>query len=119
MCYDITSKSSFDNLNTWIQNLRDTAESTSNILRCVSVVGNKIDLPTVVSNTMHDEFVSSAGLTLSARTSARTGEGIQEAFEKLVVMVHDVEQEKVQGAVGKKDDKVKLGSGGAKQGGCC
>jgi len=122
LCYDVTSHGSFDNLNMWIQNLRDSTESTSQILRCVSVVGNKIDLPPIVSNAEHGEFIAAAGLSrqLSARTSAKNGEGIQEVFEKLVVQVHDVEQEKIVDAGKKTDDKVKLGVGaGGSRGGCC
>ena len=54
-------------------------------------MGNKCDKQAMVSMQEHNEVTSKFGLTLSARTSAKTGEGIQAAFEELVVKVSSTE----------------------------
>ena len=57
------------------------------------------------------------GLKLCERTSAKTGEGVDEAFERLVCLVHDVET-KGKGKDGK-EEGIKLKKDGEMQGGGC
>ncbi|GMH63671.1 hypothetical protein TrRE_jg1001, partial [Triparma retinervis] len=61
LVFDVSEKTSFQNLPTWIKNLRETASSSSNILNCVSVVGNKCDKPAVVSLRMQEEALREMG----------------------------------------------------------
>lgn len=117
LVFDVSEKTSFQNLPTWIKNLRDTAESNSNILNCVSIVGNKCDKPAVVSLADQENVLKDLGLTLGARTSARTGEGITEAFEKLVLKVYDTDKERGGAKRGARGVKLKKGEKGG--GGCC
>ncbi|GMH85703.1 hypothetical protein TL16_g10317 [Triparma laevis f. inornata] len=119
LVYDVSERSSFGNLSSWIKNLRDTAESNSNILNCVSIVGNKCDKPSLVSMLEHSEVTSKFGLTLSARTSAKTGEGIQKAFEELVVKVYESDPARGRKNGGRGISLKKVGSGDNSSGGCC
>ena len=119
LVYDVSEKTSFNNLSSWIKNLRDTAESNSNILNCVSVVGNKVDKHAIVSMEEHNDATAKFGLKLSARTSAKTGEGIHEAFEKLVCHVYENDKEKGAMNGSGKGVNLKKGQGGKGGGGCC
>ncbi|GMI45349.1 hypothetical protein TrCOL_g9834 [Triparma columacea] len=116
LVFDVSETTSFQNLPTWIKNLRETAESSSNILNCVSIVGNKCDKPAVVGVAAQEKVLRDLGLTLGARTSARTGEGIAEAFEKLVMKVYDSDKER---GAKKWGGGVKLRKGDKQGGGCC
>ena len=49
LVFDVNERTSFSNLKSWIKNLRDTADSKSNILNCVSIVGNKVSAYKCVS----------------------------------------------------------------------
>ncbi|GMH92375.1 hypothetical protein TrVE_jg2613 [Triparma verrucosa] len=118
LVYDVSEKTSFNNLSSWIKNLRDTAESNSNILNCVSIVGNKCDKQAMVSMQEHNEVTSKFGLTLSARTSAKTGEGIQAAFEELVVKVYESDKERGRKSGGRGLSLKKVSSSN-NSGGCC
>ena len=119
LVYDVSEKTSFNNLSSWIKNLRDTAESNSNILNCVSVVGNKVDKHAMVSLDEHNEATTKFGLKLNARTSAKTGEGIDEAFEKLVCHVYESDKERgTWNGSGRQGMNLK-GKGGKGRGGCC
>ena len=100
--------------------MRESSESNSSILKCVSVVGNKCDLENGTSVSAEEQTlaIKKFGFTLGARTSAKTGEGIQDAFEKLVIHVYETDKEKGKGA----GSSVKLKKNTASQGGgggCC
>ncbi|GMI51414.1 hypothetical protein ScalyP_jg7494 [Parmales sp. scaly parma] len=99
LVYDVSASSSFKSLKRWVDLLEQSSSSSSgsNLLKCVTVVGNKIDLcekQTTIDASEQDSVVydlfSSAGV--SVRTSAKTGEGIIDAFEKLVVRVYDLDK---------------------------
>ena len=99
--------------------MRDTAESNSNILNCVSVVGNKVDKHAMVSLDEHNEATGKFGLKLNARTSAKTGEGIDEAFEKLVCHVYESDKERGTWSGSGRQGMNLKGKGGKGGGGCC
>lgn len=58
-------------------------------IHCRCQVGNKIDLQQAVSSAEHSNAVSNCGLELQARTSAKTGEGVSEAFTTLIISIFD------------------------------
>ena len=119
--YDVSARSSFDNLASWIKNLRESAESNSSILNCVSVVGNKVDMENALSVSEEEQklAVANFGFTLGARTSAKTGQGIKEAFEKLVIHVYENDKERGGASKGSSVKLKKGGGGGGGSGGCC
>ena len=55
---------------------------------------SQCDKPAEVSEEEQASATSQLGLSLSARTSARTGEGIAEAFETLIIKVYDSDKAK-------------------------
>ncbi|CAK4619259.1 hypothetical protein LEN26_015988 [Aphanomyces euteiches] len=92
--YDVSSRSTFDNAQShWLKELRNSADTNSTLLSCLMLVGNKIDLAedpsiSVVSQEDHDAAISEAGI-MSIRASAKTGQNVVEAFEKLVIEVYN------------------------------
>ena len=102
--YDVSDKKSFENAkNSWLVELQETADDESTLKQCTMMVGNKTDLTPVVNEAEHMASVKSLGLSLSARTSAKTGDGVNQAFEALVISVYDT-------------DKAKAGGGGRRAG---
>jgi hypothetical protein len=89
----------------------------------VSIVGNKVDLANGLSVSAEEQTLAlqNFGFVLGARTSAKTGEGITDAFEALVNHVYETDKEKGKGKGGGSSVKLKktgstAGGGG---GGCC
>ena len=79
--YDITNKKSFENVQRWIEDIRNQSPKTVLLV----LVGNKTDLPDkrVITFDEGNEFAIKNGI-LFAETSAKTGEGVQEVFRKSV-----------------------------------
>jgi len=120
LVYDVTSRPSFENAkNMWLKELRETADSESDLLDCTILVGNKIDLDAQrkVSEAEHSTAAAGIGLSMEACTSARTGTNVDEAFEKLIMKVYDNDQSKKKIA---SRGGLNLAAGGKdQQAGCC
>eukprot|EP00615_Pteridomonas_danica_P001294 CAMPEP_0114344310 /NCGR_PEP_ID=MMETSP0101-20121206/11315_1 /TAXON_ID=38822 ORGANISM="Pteridomonas danica, Strain PT" /NCGR_SAMPLE_ID=MMETSP0101 /ASSEMBLY_ACC=CAM_ASM_000211 /LENGTH=291 /DNA_ID=CAMNT_0001479577 /DNA_START=25 /DNA_END=900 /DNA_ORIENTATION=+ len=143
LVYDVSDKKSFENAkNSWLVELQETADDESTLKQCTMLVGNKTDLTPVVNEAEHMASVKSLGLALSARTSAKTGDGVNSAFEALVISVYDTDKGKSgnnivpaatvrggggngngrQQGNGRNNQPVRLQAGGQQQqqkGGCC
>ncbi|ETV69949.1 hypothetical protein H257_14537 [Aphanomyces astaci] len=89
--YDVTSRTSFDNAQGhWLKELRNSADTNSTLLSCLMLVGNKVDLdPAEVTSDDHESAVLAADGILDIRASAKTGQNVVEAFEKLVIEVYN------------------------------
>jgi small GTP-binding protein len=87
LVYDVTNPESFKNLDKWV------AELEENLGRKVPVllVGNKIDLERKVSR---EEAVGYAmkNKFQFVECSAKTGEGVEDAFRKLAVEIYKIEE---------------------------
>lgn len=79
--YDVTNRESFNHVTNWLNDSHTLAKPETSIL----LLGNKIDLKTLraVPFLEASRFAQENDL-LFFETSAATGEGLQEAFEKLV-----------------------------------
>lgn len=91
LVYDVTNRKSFDNAKEiWFPEFLKSTEDRATMLQCVSVVGNKIDLDNQIQIALseHDRATADMGLTLSARTSARTGQNVEAAFADLLIRVY-------------------------------
>ena len=77
--YDITSRTTFENVQNWIEDIRNQSPKTVLII----LVGNKIDLEDnrAISYDEGSAFAIKNGI-IFAETSAKTGEGIEEVFLK-------------------------------------
>jgi small GTP-binding protein len=82
--YDITTKSSFENVDEWLSTLRAVSPDC-----IVAVIGNKSDLETnrVVSMEDGETLAERCGAELFAETSAFSGEGIDSLFPRLLELV--------------------------------
>ena len=78
--YDITNRSSFDNIREWILKLKECTENIKKI-----VVGNKADLENLrlVPKERLQKFCSHANIK-GIEVSAKNGDNVNEAFELLV-----------------------------------
>jgi small GTP-binding protein len=88
ICYDLTYKKSFENLNTWIQEVERYAHEKA----LKAIVALKSDLKDrQVSEKDGREFAENAGLAF-IETSASTGANVNEAFESAASLILEAVQ---------------------------
>lgn len=80
LVYDVTASESLLNLGEWA---KDVVEVIPN--QKFLVVGNKIDLETVVNLAAAEQFASSLNAS-HIQTSAKTGEGVEDLFKALALI---------------------------------
>lgn len=78
LVYDVSDRTSFEHLNTWIQEIKRYTEHS-----LILVLGNKRDLPHAVQPEEAQEWARYHGLRL-LEVSAKQGENLEEAFTGLV-----------------------------------
>ncbi len=90
MVFDVTSQTSFDNLEDWKNSLLEVRGEVPFIL-----IGNKIDLEAnqVISEKQAKAFANSIDVPLLL-TSAKTGESVEEAFKELIGLIVDEMKER-------------------------
>ncbi|MHA1993624.1 MAG: Rab family GTPase [Candidatus Hodarchaeales archaeon] len=85
--YDVTQPKSLESLDTWVEEVRERAETYNDSIGLpVVLVGNKIDLRDEIPNSLKtiQGFVKAKSLDAGfVETSAKTGEAIEEAFTTL------------------------------------
>ena len=89
--YDITKKSSFDQLNSWLIDI--TNKGNKNMYKIL--IGNKSDLEDDRQVTFEEgqDFANKNGMDFF-ETSAKTGAFVQEAFEKLANQILQISEKK-------------------------
>ena len=94
LVFDISSKLSFDDLQCWISRV---AEAQDPKTFPFIIIANKIDLELegkrVVTKEKAQAFADKYGLPLF-ETSAKSGQGVEEAFQTLIQKVYDRNKEK-------------------------
>ena len=92
LVFDITDQSSFDDLQKWIKRVEEAKDPTSFPF---VIMANKIDLEKKrnVSKEQAKAFADKYNFPIY-ETSAVTGAGVEEAFQKLIQIVYDANQEK-------------------------
>lgn len=98
--YDVTNPTSFEHAQQhWFKELKAHADLSSTLAKCITLVGNKVDLePTAgkcVLREQHDVAVAQLGV-IGQRASAKTGENVRKAFEDLLVAIYDEDKGKFQ-----------------------
>ncbi|OMJ75382.1 hypothetical protein SteCoe_25499 [Stentor coeruleus] len=83
LAYDVNDRTSFNNIPVWLEDIRKYTNSVNILL-----VGNKIDLKKVVSDTEAKDFAQSASIPFIL-TSAKNDENVQEAFFNLIKTILD------------------------------
>jgi GTPase SAR1 family protein len=79
LVYDTSDSTSFSNLKEWLKTIQENADQGVEII----LVANKIDLPRQVSTDEGKSFSSEVKISL-VETSAKTGTGVDKAFETLI-----------------------------------
>lgn len=85
--YSVEDKYTFENLQEWVDNASDVVEMDNFVF---ALVGNKCDLPLEVEHESIKARCESLHTQLSFFTSAKTGDNVLEAFEKILEHVHKV-----------------------------
>lgn len=100
LVYDVTDKGSFSNVNNWMNNIKENADSSSELL----LIANKVDL-------IEERIISKEdGMELAKKfdvnyfeTSAKTGENTDLAFTDLILRILNNEKLNTQINVEKKE----------------
>jgi small GTP-binding protein len=87
LCYDVNNPESFKNLDKWVQELEENLGKKVPVL----LVGNKLDLERKVTKKDAEAYAKNNGF-LFIEISAKTGEGVDEAFRKLSLELYKVEE---------------------------
>merc|ERR1719201_1573966 len=114
--YDVTDVSSYFRAHKWIEEVKNSSLASPPV---IALVGNKIDMvgekEIQVGTDEAKEWAQSHGI-LFVETSAKTGVGVQETFEKLWRnMPHDLETD----VATPKTDISRPAEGSNKKKGCC
>lgn len=111
--FDVTNEESFNRIVSWLRDLR--AHADPNIVICLA--GNKCDKQPRFNLSACEELAASLDATF-VKTSALTGEGVDEIFETLSKKIADVYKAKVK-AETKDADTLKLSASQAKSESTC
>ena len=87
LCYDINNPVSFQNLDKWLIELEENVGRIPTIL-----VGNKCDLERKVSREEAQEYAKAQGLIDFIEVSAKTGDKVDAALQKLAVEIYKREE---------------------------
>lgn len=115
--FDVTNEESFHRVSSWLKDLKSHADP--NVVVCIA--GNKCDKPATFNLELCDQFAKSVGSTFF-KTSALTGEGVEECFTKVATEVVSVCRASGLIAHVEESDLVKLTKRSRmkeKKGGCC
>lgn len=108
LVYSLDDLLTFNKLRLWYKECRESISESSNSSRLVwAVIGNKSDLPSVVTSEMVDDLISELDISLSFEVSAKTGSCVEEAFMKIIENVHDTH---LRHKTNNRDAGIKLGS---------
>jgi Ras-related protein Rab-8A len=110
LVYDVSNPNSFDSLPGWIASIEEGAQPGTPFVIC----GNKSDLNAVVDANRADELAQSKGAALFL-TSAASGEGIEAAFNAIIIRATHV-MEAQGGGAGQELTKEKKAK---EKGDCC
>ena len=83
LTYDITSKSSFEKLNFWMEDLKENADNIDDLYICL--IGNKIDLEEKREVNIEEakNFANEKNIPYF-EVSAKTGDGIKNLFDETI-----------------------------------
>ncbi len=87
LVYDVTNPVSFQNLDTWIDELEENIGKNIPML----LVGNKIDLERKIPREDAEEYAKKKGF-LYFETSAKTSKGVNNAFKNLAIEIYKKEE---------------------------
>jgi len=86
LCYDCSQKTSFEHVKFWQEEVRKYSTNQDAILM---LVANKVDLPDQQVTRAEGEEFAFANSMMFIETSAKTRQGVKQAFEEVVFKVLD------------------------------
>ncbi|EDR21539.1 hypothetical protein, conserved [Entamoeba dispar SAW760] len=107
--YDVSDIESFNKITHWVQEYQNEQE-----IAFIIIVGNKIDLPSKVTNEQAEAAAKEKGYQ-HMRCSAKTGEGVNEIFETLAKGIYN--NKEIMANIPKKNNITIVSP--EKQSGCC
>ena len=123
LTFDVTNTDSFNNLKDWIGSIKTNMES-KNIFLPLIIVGNKIDMEDSreINKEDADKFASDNNYKYF-ETSAKTGEGVDDAIRDLVNQVinqgDQLDDQKIEARKSVQLKDANIESAEAKKKGCC
>ena len=94
VCYDITSRQSFDNVKSWVEQARQIRGDAVTLI----IVGNKIDLAEKRQVATEDGQALAQELgTMFTETSAKVGVNVKQLFKDLASKLPGVDQQRSAG----------------------
>ena len=120
IAYDVTNSESFDNLKFWISSIK-TNLFEKNIFIPIIIIGNKIDLEDMrdISKDVASAFAKENNFKYF-ETSAKTGEGVDEAFRDLVNQILANSDKNEEATIERKSVKIEeKKTENQKKKGCC
>ena len=120
LTFDVTNTESFDNLKDWINSIKKNMEG-NNVFIPLIIIGNKIDMEDSREIQKEDaQKFSTENKYKYFETSAKTGEGVDDAIRDLVIQVLSSKQANEGKDEGRKSVQIKAGNiQGEKKKGCC
>lgn len=96
LIYDVTSPDSFNDIDVYLNMFLDTVEYDQSKPLPVMILGNKGDMEKVVLDAAINEYMAKNNIPRHKVVSAKTGQGISEAFTEFVetFVSKDIESEK-------------------------
>ena len=88
LMYSVDEMLSFQNLQEWIENLHSSMIPWDPDNFAWAIIGNKCDLPLEIEHGTILSLCKQQNTTMNFFTSAKTGENVKAAFEKIVEDVH-------------------------------
>jgi GTPase SAR1 family protein len=85
--FAVDEPSSFDACKRWLSKIEDTVSRNELV---IMLIGNKSDLGSIVKPSKIAQFATDHGLVY-VETSAKSGMGIQEAFDRMFEMIEQRE----------------------------
>ena len=79
LVYDISNESSFETLKNWMDDIKENSKNKIEVI----IIGNKLDLKRQVEKKRLEQFAEEYKVPYF-ETSAKTGEGVEESFNKLI-----------------------------------
>eukprot|EP01124_Arcella_intermedia_P027312 TRINITY_DN5316_c0_g3_i1.p1 TRINITY_DN5316_c0_g3~~TRINITY_DN5316_c0_g3_i1.p1 ORF type:complete len:122 (+),score=34.30 TRINITY_DN5316_c0_g3_i1:321-686(+) len=89
ICYDVSSRATFENVQRWMKEYKKMCEDC-----CAVLVGNKVDLDGSLRKVSVEEGKSLAGEFGCdfIETSVKMGENVEEAFKKLAIKAIEIKE---------------------------
>ena len=89
--FDINNKSTYDDISRWYEEINETSDPP-----IIAILGNKCDLDQAITESMFSKLLTQFKPDILLRTSAITGEGIDNFILQMVTLSMEISQRQIQ-----------------------